>query len=121
MAAGQTVVTYGEMTITNCLTQPGGFAQEVVFDESDTDMVYYKFTVRVTGHMHGMPGIITVGTLPNYGNGSASKSESAVRYLVAPRKTFTMRMGCDQNQNGGTVIEPSALRGCTIRWRLSKD
>ena len=106
MAAGQTVLTYGSMVITNCLTQPGGFAQEPIFDESDTDMMYYRFIVRVTGYVHGLPSIVTVGVLPNYGANSAALSHRAVRYTIAPRKPFLMQMGCDQNLlNGQTILQ----------------
>lgn len=105
MSAGQTVITYGDMTITNCLTQPGGFAQEMVFDESDTDLIYYKFTIRVTGYIHGMPSIVTVGTLPNYGSGSATQSQRSLRYIVAPRQPFMMIMGADQNLNGFILLQ----------------
>lgn len=111
MAAGQTIITYGDMTILSCLTQPSGFSQEPVFDESNTDLLYYKFRVRVVGYIHGMATISVIGIIPNYGlnNGgnqgqtSASQAYAGIRYAIKPRQPFLMKMGVAVNANTGVV------------------
>lgn len=45
-----TTLTYGPITLQNVLTKK--FEQEAVYDESGTDLLYHKFTVRVVGYVH---------------------------------------------------------------------
>lgn len=103
MAAGQTVVRYGEITITNCLTKR--FEQEAVYDDSGTDLLYYKFTIRVVGWCHGSSNIGSVNILPETSTGSAADHHRHFRpLLLEPRRRFVMRLGANVLAAGGQVL-----------------
>lgn len=109
MASGQTVIIYNGITLTNCITEQ--FSQEAVFDDSNTDLLFHKFTVEVTGFISGMgpsgsglknsvdgPSSITSPADPAY-------QEVAIRAaLLEPRKEFSMRVGASTLLQGGTLL-----------------
>lgn len=104
MTAGYTQLTYNGISIEHCVTKR--FAQEPVFDPSDTDLLYYKFMVRVQGFVHGHTdwqggvGITGASGLTQ----DAASYERSMRYRLAEnRQEFEMRMGVSAN-SAGTVI-----------------
>lgn len=50
----RTHIRYGEVDLVNCLTDT--FSQEPVYDESGTDLLYYKYSIAVTCYVHGSTG-----------------------------------------------------------------
>lgn len=105
---GQTIIQYNGVTIFGCVTRR--FDQESVYDDSDTDLLYEKFTVVVSGTVHGVSAQTTTGMTP-VSSGSASRHFNSVNYLLAqPRKSFLMATGADSNgENGVTLLECEAF------------
>jgi len=102
MAAGQTIVEYGDVEIFSCHTQR--FVQEVVQDESATDLMYVRTTVEVSGILHGR-SISALDTSLGRGVGDAATSaERNATSLLPPRQRFRMRFGADADGDGGTAI-----------------
>lgn len=103
MTAGFTKVTYNGVSIEQCVTRR--FSQEPVFDPSDTDLLYYKFTIRVSGFVHGHTDWTSVGTSGVTGvTQDAASYERHLRYkLLENRQNFEMRMGVTA-QADGTVL-----------------
>ncbi len=111
MASGQTIVTYGNWQLRRCTTLE--FRQEPVFDDvSQTDMMYHRFTVKVSGYIHGQinsggslwcqlqsPINFTDGVQPDIR--SASLNHVGMRVELPPRQTFSMRVGADSSGTGG--------------------
>lgn len=112
MPAGQTIITYNGITITNCVTEQ--FSQDAVFDDSGTDLLFHKFTIEATGFISGH-GPTSAG-LRNSVDGPTSVispadpayQEVAIRAaLLEPRKEFTMRVGgtfSNTGISGGTLL-----------------
>jgi hypothetical protein len=113
---GFTVVEYGDLKISNCLTKE--FRQEPVFDESGTDLMYWKFTVRVVGYTHNNGGwndtflfvrpVPKGVTSPDSGDAGAAKAHIMQRVRLAPRKTFTMRTGVTASNPDGKILLTAA-------------
>lgn len=115
MAAGQTCIQYGSLILTNCRTL--AFEQEMVFDESDSDLLYFKTRIRVVGFLHGRsvntgasPGSSSssywnpsTAIFPTPGDGSAGHHHYSIRYLFAPRQNFEMRLGASFNTTNGQM------------------
>jgi hypothetical protein len=108
---GFTVVEYGDLRISNCLTKE--FRQEPVFDDSGTDLMYWKFTVRVVGYTHNNGGWndtflflrpVPSVTSPDTPDAGAAKAHIMQRVRLAPRKTFTMRTGVTANNPDGKIL-----------------
>lgn len=99
-----TAVTYNEVQILGCLTER--FEQEPVYDDSHTDKLYDRFTIRVSGLILGLTNQSSFSVrTSNADNTSATVSHKNIRYaLESPRKAFKMILGADLNGNGGTVI-----------------
>lgn len=99
MAAGYTKIVYNGVTLKNVLTRQ--FEQEAIRDESGTDIIYHKFTIRVVGYVTvsrttggTAPIRSTVGTDPAFDTSSATANFNAIRHLLGEaRKPFEMRMG----------------------------
>lgn len=104
MTAGYTVVEYGDLKISNCLTR--AFRQEAVFDDSGTDLLYWRFTVAVTGYSHSQPNwsLSQIFTAPYQTHTNAAASEIAQRSLLSPRRPFIMRVGVTQGSPDGQVL-----------------
>lgn len=101
MAAGSTMVEYNGVTFWNCLTKQ--FRQEIVLDDSGTDPLYSKFTIRVAGYVHG-DAVSTTVVGPVFVN--AGLSHTAIRRLLGEvRGAFRMTVGATNSTGvGGTVI-----------------
>lgn len=122
MINGETLVIYGDLMIWNCLTPPGGFQQEQIFDETRTDLLYYKFTIRVIGYMNALTATGStlysgqcapvMGVLPNSGDPSTALRQQKTRYTVAPRKHFEMRMGAQVGGFGNIIDAGNAILVC---------
>lgn len=126
MAAGYTIVQYGDLTMYRVTTEEVN--QEQVFDESRTDQIYVKTTITVTGYVHGYNGssgsfgvpawlyqMQADGTANKY-DGSAALAEKQFRARLSPRQRFRMYTGCleigmDQFPNGSILfdIQPAPL------------
>lgn len=97
MPAGQTVISYGSVTLTRCVTTE--FAQEPVYDDlSQSDLLYHRFTVKVTGYVHGFSSWCTLQIPFNplsqpTSVHSASQQFIGMRVNLHPRQTFAMRIG----------------------------
>ncbi len=98
MSAGHTIVQYGSITLFRVTTED--VFQEQVFDETNTDLLYVRSKIRVSGFIHGhaVPGDWTyktqdVGTGVNYG-GNAALAENEFRRKLEPRQPFKMWVGC---------------------------
>lgn len=90
-----TTLAYNGVTLQNVLTRV--FDQEAVYDESNTDKLYDRFKIIVTGTCHGYTSSNTTYITPR-GYPTATQQEAAVRQkLLEPRKEFVMRVG-------GTVL-----------------
>lgn len=110
---GGTVIEYGEnprggvfdFALYHCTTH--GVTQEAVFDDSGTDMLYYKITVRVTGLVHGETGWTKYQKrqVP-YSVSTAAEETRGLRASLDNRQTFRMRMGVtdDTNANSGKEL-----------------
>lgn len=131
----QTCILYGNpngdrVLITNCVTEQ--FSQEAVFDPSNTDLMFHKFIVVVSGFVNGsnvlfskdnadppnveapvssvaggVGGGLTSGLTP----GDTAKQHVSFRsLLLEPRQSFEMRTGCNFQADdvnkllGGTVL-----------------
>lgn len=104
MTAGYTVVEYGDLKISNCLTR--AFRQEAVFDDTGTDLLYWRFTVAVTGYSHSQPNwsLSQLFTAPLRTDTNAAASEIAQRSLLPPRRPFVLRVGVTQGSPDGHVL-----------------
>lgn len=94
-AGGYTSIQYGPVVITNVLTRT--FSQEEVLDDSGTDLLYFKYTVRVVGYIldalpvvPATPGSPTFGITPITGANSPANQLAQLRYQFAPRQQFSM-------------------------------
>lgn len=106
---GFTTIQYGNsFKLYNCVTEE--FRQEAVFDQTGTDLLYWKFTVRVTGYIHGHSNwplsyhAPLDGTTPQ---GDAAVQERRLRALVEPRgELFRMKVGVTNvsDPDSGTVL-----------------
>lgn len=100
MSDGQTIIRYGDansgVTIYRCLTRK--IDQRAVMDSSGTSLKCWKFTISVTGYLHGWPGA-TVYMDSAFDNTptSASDAHRHARWRMLPRQIFEMRVGCDAN------------------------
>jgi hypothetical protein len=88
-----TFITYNGVTIHGCTTR--AFLQRPFYDQTDTDLLYYKFRVRVQGYVHGLGTQIgSVHTLPPAGVtgtfvGGAADAQVKIRFrLEEPRHDF---------------------------------
>jgi hypothetical protein len=101
---GQTVVEYGETLIVNCKTQD--FSQEAIYDDSGTDLLYYRFTVRVVGYFHGSTALPTTRIEPFVGGDAGLHHQRHRSILLQPRLPFKFRVG---------VVDPNdATSGVTL-------
>jgi len=90
----QTTVEYNGITINNCLTR--SFRQEPVMDPSDTDLEFFKYTIRVVGYVHTDGGAsVRTNISPVDGADAASQHIYIRGLLLEPRGYFKMRTGAD--------------------------
>ncbi len=132
--SGETYVTYGEVVIRNCHTQ--SITQTPVMDQSGTNLVCWKFTVKVSGIVHGISSWCrwvtpTAGSNVILGNGptagqsynSSVKAMIGTRVGLPPRQEFAMTVGYSTNPEAGEIIlqaspivvKPAALTNKDVR------
>ena len=88
----KTIVQYNGITLHNVLTR--SFSQEAVYDDSHTDLLYQKFTIRVVAYVHGLSNSTTVRTEPISPNASAVPTHILIRHkLMEPRGDFRFTVG----------------------------
>lgn len=102
MGQGSTFIKYGYdndgpsgVTLYRVVTQD--LHQEQVFDESHTDLMYFKTTIRISGFLHGHSDWTYLGQLPIQSDGDASSAHMGVRYQLPPRHRFQMIVGATEN------------------------
>lgn len=109
---GGTVVEYGknprggdfDFALYHCTTH--GVTQEAVFDESGTDMLYYRITVRVTGLVHGNLSWTKYQKRQSQQSTSSAAYETrGLRASLDNRQTFRMRMGVTDDENPSAGAE----------------
>ena len=108
MANGQTIVQYGSLVIYRAQIQK--FDQQPVMDPTGIDLTRYKYTVTVSGYIHGMPTSgscirhsISDGTA-TIRDKSATDSMIQIRWRLPPRQTFTLALGCESVIGDGKRI-----------------
>ena len=105
----ETFLTYNGVVLRNVLTR--SFQQEAVYDDSGTDLLFYRFSIAVTGYLSAGTAVTTSGvTYPRTGATPdgytyASEQHVAVRSLLGkPRQSFELRMGAADDGTGGHVM-----------------
>lgn len=120
MSAGFTFVKYGPLELSNCMTQQ--FVQEAVYDDSQTNLLYHKYSVRVVGYFTGRGGATnttergtdayfqpTVTAYPRNGvNRAAGSHYTGLRYLFVPRLKFEMWTGATFDANGNVILSSAS-------------
>lgn len=92
--SGETYITYGDITLRHCNTQ--SITQVPVLDPSGVDLLYWKFTVKVSGIVHGQSSWCqwAIPTYPaNPGGNSGAQAMIGLRIGLPPRKAFKMFVG----------------------------
>lgn len=115
MSNGQTIIQYGNVKLFRCLIRE--FRQEPMLDASGTDLRCWRFTVRVSGYLHGHHGasgdsiwrrlVEPMATRNRNGDtigGSAALTHTCIRYQLVPRQPFRLIMGANDNGTGGDVV-----------------
>jgi hypothetical protein len=108
MTSGQTIVCYGDVYLYRCLIRR--IEQRPVFDPSGVNLKCWKFTIHVTGYMHGFPTAcryheVTPSpqtappTVTDYSR--ASNAHRQVRWRLGPRQRFLLAVGCTPNITDG--------------------
>lgn len=118
MASGGTLVLYGPLVFYNVLTR--SFEQELVMDESDTDAINFRFRIRITGFLSGLPSAVT-GVLPTPGTGDAGQNYLLVHSFMVPRLHFEYRVGAVYDSFGNVanpgvglvVADPANIQNST--------
>lgn len=93
-----TTLQYGTVTLSNVLTKK--FEQEAIYDDSGTDLLYHKFTVRVVGYIHNaildtVEKAASVDVQPRNDNRPALDYGRIRAALLEPRKVLLMTVGGD--------------------------
>lgn len=93
-----TTLQYGTVTISNVLTKK--FEQEAIYDDSGTDLLYHKFTVRVVGYVHNaildtVEKAASVDVQPRRDNRPTLDYGRIRADLLEPRRNLLMTVGGD--------------------------
>lgn len=109
MAAGQTTILYGNILLLRCRTLQCN--TEVIKDDSNTDMMYARTTLRVEGYFHGTPTWTPLNYIGYSGGffalngGSAALNYIGMRVNLPPRQPFRLRHGADETGlTGGYLL-----------------
>lgn len=126
MPLQRTHIRYGDVDLVNCLTDR--FSQEPVFDDSGTDMLYFKYIISVTCYVHGDTG---AGTGANPGAGrvsggpganspptiyNASNSPAAVPGYGQPGAAYQSGAGYGTGPNG-PFVAPGGQQAAVWTYR----
>lgn len=102
----QTIIEYNGVTFFQVWTK--SFEQEAVFDDSGTDRIYSKFTIRIQGYVHGISKSALNPGAPRVDPKTAADAPTVYRHirqaLQEPRGVFRMTMGADANASGGKEL-----------------
>lgn len=101
-SSGGTIVIYGQLTFYNVLTKM--FDQEIMYDESHTDQIGYRYRIRIIGWLTGLPASI-MGVIPTTGDSNAASHYNSIKSLLGPRQHFEYRDGVNYDTNGN--IDPA--------------
>lgn len=124
--SGNTVVRYGGVTLRHVATQ--SIEQTPVMDPSGTDLLCWKFTVKVSGLVHGKGSWCQWATPLAGANPSGTNSTDALigcRAGLPPRQSFQMWVGNTSNgePNGSVLLyatpmpnpPPSDMTYCDVK------
>ncbi len=107
--SGETYVTYGEVVIRNCHTQ--SITQVPVMDASGTDLVCWKFTVKVSGIVHGNASWCQWVTPTAGATAGGVGAMVGTRVGLPPRQEFAMTVGWGLNpERGSIILQASPIR-----------
>lgn len=110
MPNGQTCIQYGTVQLYHCQTRR--IEQRPVMDKAGVNLKCWRFTVHVTGYLHGFPNDCAYSSVNAFGSGtvlpaqtSAAGAHQQARWRLLPRQPFVMAVGCTSSDiNSGTVI-----------------
>jgi hypothetical protein len=88
-----TTIQYNGVLIRNVLTQQ--FKQECVYDQSNTDLLYHKFSIRARGYVSNIYRCPTVDVSTSVSGSTTLNQVTARVLLMEPRKLFVMTVGND--------------------------
>ncbi len=98
-----TVIVYNDVVLTDVLTK--NFQQEAVYDDSDTDLLHHKFTVRVSGIVHSVVNADDYLWSSPASQLDAAHSEQLIRrLLMRPRRFFVMSLSHTFDNIGENVL-----------------
>lgn len=96
-----TNVIYNSVLMQNVHTKR--FFEEAVRDETDTDILYHRFIIRVMGLIYGNDPVATVGVSPNAGLTATLNQVTLRQMLLEDRKNFTMLV------DGSTLVSANSI------------
>lgn len=85
-----TNVIYNAVLMKNVHTKR--FFEEAVRDDTDTDILYHRFVIRVMGLIYGNDALTTVGTSPNSAPNATINQATLRRMLLEDRGNFLMQV-----------------------------
>lgn len=94
-------VTYNGVTITNCLTKQ--FVQVNQYDDSETDLLFQRFMIRVVGYCHSIQNSTTVSITPQFSATAAGNARVIRQLLLEPRNAFSYSIG------GAVLVSTAAI------------
>ena len=98
-----TTLEYNGLTLVDVLTKR--FDQEAVYDESNTDLLFYRFSVSVVAYCHPNQNATTVNVSPNPG-GTSVDVQSAVRLALMERsRAFDFKVDGQSLLQGGAAYD----------------
>jgi hypothetical protein len=120
----ETTLTYNGVTLRNCLTRT--FRQEAVYDRSDTDLLYYRYTIGVTGYLSSADvldftapttrvGVRTSGLNPSLPPPAGSAINAPTQHLIIraklmePRQAFEFKSGTTMMLEANPVASKTSL------------
>lgn len=107
-----TNITYNGISIVNCTTRE--FDQELLYDQSGTDLVGVRYKIGVEGYIHSQAAASGLHGIQD-GAGPVTLGAAGTRYqfdlvsqrLLVPRKVFVMQW------NGATVLQATPVLSAT--------
>jgi hypothetical protein len=106
-----TTVIYNGVLMKNVHTKR--FLEEAARDDTDTDVLYHRFIIRVMGLIYANQAVTTVGVSPNVAPSATINQGTLRRMLLEDRKNFQMLVDDDMllqanavNPDGGSVQNP---------------
>lgn len=104
MTRGSTTIEFGPLSLFVLHTH--AIEQVPIYDPSGTDLMHWKYNVRVSGIMHGFltwcQRHAVTGEVVT--TGGASGQHKLIRVQLKPRQKFVMKMGVTASEPNGTTI-----------------